>query len=75
MELHRPPLQLDIDLVEYLDRQFKTIEAEINNIRGVRVLKTFPNKPRIGTIYSIEGELFYNDGLEWFKITALPYIP
>lgn len=75
MEIVRPPLHLDPELIEYLDRQFSIVDNAINSTNGVVVIKDFPMRPREGRIYSIDGLFYYHDSTEWFKLTAEPFTP
>jgi len=75
MELLRPPPDTNEALTEYLDRQFKVVENELLSAAGIVLLNTFPSRPRIGRIYSIDGEFYYHNNDQWFSITSDPYTP
>jgi len=74
MEIVRPPLDTDRELIEYFDRQFNIVENELNAANGISIVKAFPTKPRPGKLYSIEGHLYYYNE-EWLKVISEPFEP
>lgn len=55
MQIQRPPETASDELTEYLYRQFKIVEDELNGANGVSILKELPARPRLGKIYYING--------------------
>lgn len=64
-----PPLELSIEVREYLFRLQSQLAVSISAANGISIIKELPDRPRKGKLYFIETEGMYfwlND--QWNKV-------
>ena len=78
MEIQNPPEESSGPLTEYLFRQFKIVENELNSGNGISIKKELPDRPRNGKLYFVDGSLFFwaDDAWQTIAVTSdIPEIP